>query len=80
MSDTKHELSDAEKVFDTGQSQPPHLLPSHSHLYIERYDLAINPDFDDPNIDKEAAIQGVLGTPIFFLSFLLPISTSLCRG
>jgi OPT family small oligopeptide transporter len=45
MSDTKHEMQDSEKVLD--------------ELH-EAQLLAALPDFDDPNIDKDAALAGVL--------------------
>ena len=61
MSDAKHELVEAEKAFDAGQFQPPHRRHLTYLYYTEQLE-AVNPYFDDPNIDKEAAIQGVLGT------------------
>lgn len=49
----------------TAPRAPHPTLTSNSTADLEAIAL---PDFDDPNIDKEAAIAGILGTYFRFLS------------
>lgn len=48
-------------------------------LTTEEIEAIAVPDFDDPNLDKDAAIQGVLGQSSSSLQLHEPCSTRLCR-
>jgi len=84
--DEKHG-ADKEKAGPVDISEPQALTASFAELttilpFSEDLD-AVLPDFDDPNIDKDEALEGVLGkrlSTIIRIDGRLLLSCFVCRG